>query len=166
MTNMASRNQEFVDSLIGNINGKHITFYGTYSGLGLLISKAHGDAYVAIANDSSSLIPKPDLKLNCTDLNKWHLISVTWSDKGKSLSNRWCNGEKLITFATGNVKGSDHDYCHIGNFGRMPGLKITHLTGCIDEIIAFYDTIDDQKASHIHEYLMKKLGITNTVVLY
>ena len=52
MTNIASGNQEFVNSLIGNTNGKinakHITFYRTYSGLGLLISKAHGGAYVAI----------------------------------------------------------------------------------------------------------------------
>ena len=39
MTNIASGNQEFVDSLIGNTNGKinakHITFHRTYSGLGL-----------------------------------------------------------------------------------------------------------------------------------
>ena len=85
MTNIASRNQEFVNSLIGNTNGKtnakYITFYRTSSGLGLLISKAHGGTYVATANDCSSLIPKPDLKFpssksNCTDLNKWHVISV------------------------------------------------------------------------------------------
>ena len=44
MTNMASGNQESVNSLIGNTNGKiiakHITIYRTYSGLDLLISKA------------------------------------------------------------------------------------------------------------------------------
>ena len=38
MTNIASGNQEFVNSLVGNtnrkINAKHITFYRTYSGLG------------------------------------------------------------------------------------------------------------------------------------
>ena len=46
MTNIASGDQEFVNSPIGNTNGKinakHITFYRTYSGLGLLILKAHG----------------------------------------------------------------------------------------------------------------------------
>ena len=99
----------------------------------------------------TSLIPNPDLKFpssksNCANLNKWHAISVTWSNKGKNASNCWCNGEKLITFTTGNVKGSDH--CYIGNFERMPGLN---LTGCIGEIIAFYETPDDQKTSHIHE---------------
>ena len=56
-----------------------------------LISKAHVGAYVAIANDSSSLILQPNLKFspsksNCTDLNKWHVISVTWSNKEKNLS--------------------------------------------------------------------------------
>ena len=116
MTDIASGNQEFVNSLIGNTNGKiiarHITFYRTCSDLGLLISKAHGDVYVGIANYSSSSIPKPDLKFsssksNCTSLNKWHVISVTWSNKGENLSNCWSNGEKLITFTTGNIKGSD-----------------------------------------------------------
>ena len=95
MSNMASENQEFINSLIGNttekINAKFITFYKTYSSLGLLISKAQVDSYVAIANDGSSSI-KPDLKFsssksNCTDLNKWHIISITWSDKGENLSN-------------------------------------------------------------------------------
>ena len=59
-----------------------------FSSLGLLISKAHNGTYVAIANDSSSLIPKPDMKFalsksSCTDLNKWPVISVRWSNKGK-----------------------------------------------------------------------------------
>ena len=58
MTNIASGNQEFVNSLIGNTNGKinakHIAFYRTYSSLGLLISKAHIGSYLAIANDGSS----------------------------------------------------------------------------------------------------------------
>ena len=153
MANRASGNQEFVNTVIGNTKGKikakHITFYRTYSGLGLLIWKAHGGVYVAIANDSSSIIPKPDLKFpssksNCTDLNKWHVISVTWSNKGKNLSYCWCNGKKLIMFTIRNVEGSDH--CFIGNFGRMPGLKQTHLTGCIGEIIAFYETLDDKNS--------------------
>ena len=55
MTNIASGNQEFVNSLIyntnGKINAKHKAFHRTYSGPGLLISKAHGSTYVAIAND-------------------------------------------------------------------------------------------------------------------
>ena len=88
MTNIASGDQLFVNSLIGNsdqtLNSKFITFYRTHSGLGLLISKAQSGSYVAIANDDSSLT-KPDLKFpssksNCTILNKWHVISVTWSE--------------------------------------------------------------------------------------
>ena len=92
MNSIASENQSFFNSIIGNTNNRNtsklITFYKTHSGLGLLISKAHVRSYVAIANDSSSLIPKPDSKFpssksNCTILNKFHVISVTWS-KGKS----------------------------------------------------------------------------------
>ena len=65
MTNIASGDQEIVNSLIGNnngkINSKFITFYKTFRGLGLLISKAKAGAYVAIANDDSSSI-KLDVK--------------------------------------------------------------------------------------------------------
>ena len=86
MTAIASENQSFFNSIIGNTTerttAKLITFYKTFGGLGLLISKAQVGSYVAVANDSSSLIPGPDSKFpssksNCTDLNKWHVISVT-----------------------------------------------------------------------------------------
>ena len=89
---------------------KNITFYKTHSGgLGLLISKARVGAHIAIANDGSNLFPEPDLKFpslksNCTVLNKWHVISVTWSNKEKNLSSCWSNGEKLMTFSSENGK--------------------------------------------------------------
>ena len=168
MTNIASGSQAFVNSLIGNttekITTKLVTFYRTYSSLGLLISKAHVGSYVAIENDSSSSIQpdmkSPSSKSNCTDLKKWHVISVTWSSKGENLSNCWSYDEKLITFTTRNVKGSGH--CYIGDFGKIPGWYKTHLTGCIGEIIGLYKTLNDQETSYIHEYLMKKWGITDT----
>ena len=93
MTDIASENQSLFNSIIVNtterITAKLITFYRTYSHLGLLISKAQVGSYVAIANNSDSLISKPDSKFpssksNCAVLNKWRVISVTCS-----------NGEKL-----------------------------------------------------------------------
>ena len=87
-------------------------------------------------------------------MNKWHVISVTWSN-GKNLSNCWSNGEKLITFNTGNAKGSDH--CFIGDLGTTWGKS--HLTGCIGEMIGFCRSLTDDKILYIHEYLMKKWGI-------
>ena len=74
MTNVATGNQDFVNSLIGNIDGeiaaRHISFYRTFGRLGLFISKAYEGAYVAIANDESSLIAAdikfPSSKSNCT----------------------------------------------------------------------------------------------------
>ena len=134
-----------------------VTFYKKFRGLGLLISKAQAGAYIAIANDDSSSM-KPDLKFpssksSCNVLNKWHAISVTWS-KGKNLSNCWSNGEKLMTFTTGNVKRSDH--CFIGDLGKIPGWSKTHLTGCIGEIIGFYRSLMDEETSYIHQYLMTK----------
>ena len=119
MTNIASESQT-VNTLICNCsqNGfsKFITFYKTFSGLGILISKSQHNYLVAIANDDSSSI-KPDLKFpslksDCTILNQWHVISVTWSNV-MDMSNFWSNGIKLTTFTSGNVMGFDH--CIIGN---------------------------------------------------
>ena len=145
MTKVASGNKEFVNSLLGNtierLNAKFITFYRTYSGLGLLISKAQDGSYVSKANDGSSSI-KPDLKFpssksNCTDLNKWHVISVTWSNKGEN----------------------------IGDLGIMSGLDKAQLTGCIGEIIDFYRSLMDDEILYIHECLMRKWGITDTIIV-
>ena len=158
MSGIASGDQEIINGLISNsiidngklkINAKHITFYKTHSGgLGLLISKAQVGTYVAIANDSSNLFPEPDLKFpssksNCTVLNKWHVISVMWSNKEKNLSNCWSNGEKLITFSSGNAKGSD--YSLIGDLGRLNDSYKTYLSGCIGEMIAIHSSLTDEK---------------------
>ena len=133
MNNIASGDQEIINSLIGNNNGKINSKYKTFGGLGLLISKAQPGAYVAIANDGSSSM-KPDLKFpsskpNCTDVKKWYVISVIWSNKGEfeNLSNCWSNGEKITTFTTGDKKGSDH--CYIGNLGKIPSWNKTEIIG-------------------------------------
>ena len=172
ITGLVSGNQEIiVNSLIGNsiidngklkINAKHISFYKTHSGgLGLFISKAEVGAYVAIGNNSSNLFPEPDLKFpssksNCTALNKWYVISVTWSNK-KNLSNCWSNGIKIITFTSGDAKGSDYSF--IGDLGRLNDSYNTYLSGCIGEIIGFHRSLTDTETSYIHQYLMRKWGI-------
>ena len=119
---------------------------------------AYNGSYVTVANDDSTFIFSdyrfPTQKSNCTILNKWHVISVTWSNR-KDLSNCWSNGEKLITFNTGNIKGSDH--CFIGGLGIMP--TNTYLTGCIGEVIGFYRSLTDKETSYIHKHLMEKWGI-------
>ena len=78
MNSIASENQPFFNSIIGNKNNrntaKFITFYKTHSSLGLLISTAYNGSYVAVANDDSSFITSdykfPSSKSNCTILNK------------------------------------------------------------------------------------------------
>ena len=161
MNSIASENRPFFNSIIGNKNNRNTakfrTFYKTHSSLGLLISTAYNGSYLAVANDHSSFTMSdykfPSSKSNCTILNKWHVISITWSN-GKNLSSCWFNGEKLMTFNTGNIKGSHH--CIIGDLGTALGKS--HLTGCIGEIIGFYRSLTDDK---VHEYLMKKWGITD-----
>ena len=149
----------FLNGIIGNSNDENYTkliaFYKTHSGLGLTISTAYNGSYVSVANDYRTLVYPdyrfPSSKSNCTILNRRHVISITWSNH-KNLSNCWSNGEKLITFNTGNAKGSDH--CFIGDLGIMQGN--TYLTGCIGEIIGSYRSLTDKETSHIHQYLMKK----------
>ena len=159
MNNIASGNNILLNGIIGN-SIKYIAFYKTHNGLGLLILKTHNGSYVAVANDNSSFIGLdynfPSSKSDCTILNKWHVISVTWSN-GKDLSNCWSNGEKLMTFNTGNTKGTDHSI--IGNIGTPS--DNSHLIGCIGEIIGFYRSLTDKETSYIHKYLMTKWGNTD-----
>ena len=152
MNNIASGNHPFLNSIIGNNNrntARFIAFYKNNSGLGLLISNSYG-SYVTVANDDSGFVPPdykfPSSKSNCTLLNKWHIISVAWS-----------NGEKIMTFNTGNAKGTNH--CIIGDIGKT--IIKSHLIGCIGEIIGFYRSLTDTETSNIHKYLMKKWGITD-----
>ena len=157
MTNIASGNNLLLNGLIGN-SIKYVAFYKTNNGLGLLISTAyHSGSYISVANDDSSFVGLdykfPSSKSDCTILNKWHVISVTWSNN----CNCWSNGEKLTTFTTGNVKGTDH--CIIGNIGTQ--LNNSHLIGCISEVAAFYRCLTDEETCYIHQYLMKKWGITD-----
>ena len=81
-----------------------------------------------------------------------------WSNK-KNLSNCWSNGIKIITFTSGDAKGSDHSF--IGDLGRLNGSYNTYLSGCIGEIIGFHRSLRDTETSHIHKYLMIKWGITD-----
>ena len=84
----------FLNCIIGNSNDENYTkliaFYKTHSSLGLAISTAYNGSYMSVANDYSTLeYPDyrfPSSKSNCTILNKWHVISVTWSNR-KNLSN-------------------------------------------------------------------------------
>ena len=159
MNNIVSGNYPFLNSIIGNTNGntsRFRAFYKTNSGLGLSISNSYG-SYVTVANDDSGFtFPDykfPSSKSNCTLLNKWHVISVTWSNRN---GNCWSNGEKIMTFNTGNAKGTDH--CIIGDLG--PKFVKSYLIGCIGEIIGFYRSLTDKEASYIHKYLMKKWGDT------
>ena len=155
MNNIFSGDYPFLNSLIGNNNGSYarfISFYKTNSGLGLSISDSYG-SYVTVANDYSGFtFPDymfPSSKSNCTILNKWHIISVTWYNRN---SNCWSNGEKIMTFNAGNAKGTDH--CIIGDLGPKP-IK-SHLIGCTGEIIGFYRSLTDTETLNIHKYLMMK----------
>ena len=157
LNSIASGNNLLLNGIIGN-SIKYVCFYKTNSGLGLLISKAHDGSFVTVANDKSSLIGLdyefPSSKSDCTILNKWHVISVTWCN-GKDLSNCWYNGEKLINFNTGNTKGTDH--CIIGNIGTPS--DNSYLIGCIGEIIGFYRSLTNTETLYIHKYLVTKWGI-------
>ena len=131
MNGIASGSYIHTNAIIGNHNGntaKSKAFYKTHSSLGLLIT--YNGSYVSVAHDKSTFtLPDyrfPSPKSNCTILNKWHVISVTWSNR-KNLSNCWSNGEKLMTFNTGIIEGSNH--CFFGDQGTI--MKIRSMQTCI-----------------------------------
>ena len=129
---IASGNFPFLNSIIGNNIGntaRFIAFYKTNSGLGLTISNSYG-SFMTVANDARGFIP-PDYefdssKSNSTILNKWHVISVTWSNRN---SNCWSNGEKIMTFNAGNANGTDH--CIIGDLGET---KIKSVASVVNRL--------------------------------
>ena len=136
LNSIASGNNLLLNGIIGN-SIKYVAYYKTHSGLGLLIPTAYNGSYVTVANDDSSFLELdykfPSSKSDCTILNKWHVISVAWSNS-KDLSNCWSNVKKIMTFNAGNTKGTNH--CIIGNIGTPS--NNSHLIGCIGEIIGFY----------------------------
>ena len=156
MNSIASGNNLLLNGIIGN-SIKYVAFFKTHSGIGLIL-KAYDGSYVAVANDNSSFIGLNykfrSSKSDCTILNKWHVISITWSNI-KDLSNCCPNSKKIMTFNTGNIKGTDH--CIIGNIGTPS--NNSHLIGCIGEIIGFCRSLTDKETSYIHKYLMKKWGV-------
>ena len=83
--------------------------------------------------------------------NKYEQITPSYL-----LSVNWSNGKKIMTFNTGNTKGTDH--CIIGNIGTPS--DHSYLLGCIGEIICFYRSLADTETSYIHQYLIKKWGDT------
>ena len=160
LNSIASGNNLLLNGIIGN-SIKYVAFYKTNSGLGLLVSTAyHSGSYVTISNDDSSFIGLdykfPSSKSDCTILNKWHVISVAWSNN-KDQSNCWSSFVKLTTFTAGNVKGTDH--CIIGSVGSPS--DNSRLIGCIGEIIGFYRSLTDTETLYIHKYLMRKWGNTD-----
>ena len=95
--------------------------------------------FLVTGRQLESLPPKPVLSHFYIPFKDQHNRALTFI----TLSNCWSNSEKLILFTTGNVEGSD--YCYIGDLGKIWFEKKTHLTGCIGEIIAFYETLNEHE---------------------
>ena len=150
LNSIASGNNLLLNGIIGN-SIRYVAFFKTHSGLGLLISKAYDGSYVAVSNNNSSFIA---LNYKFPSSKSDYTISITWYNI-KDLSNCWSNGKKIMTFNTGNTKGTDH--CIIGNIGTPS--NNSHLIGCIGEIIGFCRSLTDKETSYIHKYLMKKSGV-------
>ena len=77
--------------------------------------------------------------------------------KEENLSKCCSNGIKIITFTSGDSKGSDYSF--IGDLGRLNDSYNTYLSGCICKIIGFHRSLMDTETLHIHQYLMKKWRI-------
>ena len=113
---------------------------------------------IYIGNDLEDRLEELELAKKCNLEDRLKALETENANR-RNISNCWSNGEKLMTFNTGNAK--DYDHCFTGDIGTTYGTMSgrSHLIGCIGEIIGFYRSLTDEETSHIHQYLMKKWGI-------
>ena len=160
LNSIASGNNLLLNGIIGN-SIKYVAFFKTHSGLGLLISMAYNGSYVTVAKNDSSFLGLdykfPSSKSDCTILNKWHVISVTWSN-GKNLSNCWSNGEKLIILILVTLRVPI-----TVSLATLTHHQVTHTNRLHWRNHWFYRSLTDKETSYIHKYLMKKCVIDDPI---
>ena len=110
-------------------------------------------------------ITKFPTKANPTELNKWIVLTVTWSPQlGADGSQVWCNGQKLRTFTAKENVGATH--FAIGSLSAN-GVAAP-LTGDIAELIVFKQEDELNNAStikRIQKHLLEKYAITHEPML-
>ena len=104
-------------------------------------------------------------KANPTELNKWIVLTVTWSPQlGADGSQVWCNGKKLRNFTAKENVGAAHF-----SIGSLSASRVAApLTGDIAELIVFKREDELNNAStikRIQKHLLEKYGIKHEPML-
>ena len=104
-------------------------------------------------------------KANPTELNKWIVLTVTWSPQlGADGSQVWCNGQKLRNFTAKENVGATHF-----SIGSLSASRVAApLTGDIAELIVFKREDELNNAStikRIQKHLLDKYAITHEPML-
>ena len=97
--------------IIGNDNSGWDHFISMNDNQNFIVSNAKKESTSYNGGDNITITTFPT-KANPTELNKWIVITVTWSPQlGADGSQVWCNGQKLRNF-TAKEKRWSNSFCH------------------------------------------------------
>ena len=152
------------NAIIGNDNPGWDKFICMNDSKHFIVSNAKKESASFNGGDNITITTFPT-KANPTELNKWIVITVTWSPQlGADGSQVWCNGQKLRNFTAKENVGATHFSIGSVNANRVEA----PLAGDIAELIVFKREDELNNAStikRIQKHLLEKYGITHEPML-
>ena len=152
------------NSIIGHDNAGWDHFISMNDSKHFIVSCAKKESASFNGGDNITITTFPT-KANPTELNKWIVITVTWSPQlGADGSQVWCNGQKLRNFTAKENVGATN--FALGSVSA--DVSIAPLAGDIAELIVFKQEDELNNAStikRIQKHLLDKYGITHEPML-
>ena len=152
------------NAIIGNDNPGWDKFICMNDSKNFIVSNAKKESASFNGGDNITITTFPT-KANPTELNKWIVITVTWSPQlGADGSQVWCNGQKLRNFTAKENVGATHF-----SIGSVNATNLeAPLAGDIAELIVFKREDELNNAStikRIQKHLLDKYAITHEPML-
>ena len=152
------------NSIIGNDNPGWDHFICMNDSKNFIVSNAKKESLSYNGGDNITILTFPT-KANPTELNKWIVVTVTWSPQLVADGSQvWCNGQKLRNFTAKENVGATH--FAIGSLNAN-GVAAP-LAGYIAELIIFKQEDELNNASTIirlQKHLLDKYDITHEPML-
>ena len=153
-----------VNGIIGNDNPGWDHFICMNDSKHFIVSNAKKESTSFNGGDNITITTFPT-KANPTELNKWIVLTVTWSPQlGADGSQVWCNGQKLRNFTAKENVGATHFV--IGSIAANS--VAAPLAGDIAELIVFKREDELNNAStikRIQKHLLDKYAIKHEPML-
>ena len=152
------------NAIIGHDNPGWDKFICMNDSKHFIVSNAKKESASYNGGDNITITTFPT-KANPTELNKWIVITVTWSPQlGADGSQVWCNGQKLRNFTAKENVGATHF-----SIGSLSANSVAApLAGDIAELIIFKQEDELNNAStikRIQKHMLDKYAITHEPML-